>query len=92
MSGTPGTCFYRRLSPDGRMVFGVVAAAFQHATVAEAADHLARSMVEVHPQLAGVAVTHRWGGDVASDPRPASHVGRLRGAWYATGCNGSGWP
>ncbi|MEZ5180832.1 MAG: FAD-binding oxidoreductase [Acidimicrobiales bacterium] len=86
---TRNLLFYWRLSPDGRMVFGG-RRSLQRATVAEAADHLARSMVEVHPQLAGVAVTHRWGGDVAMTLDRLPHVGRLRGAWYATGCNGSG--
>jgi glycine/D-amino acid oxidase-like deaminating enzyme len=86
---TKNLLFYWRLSPDGRMVFGG-RRSLQHATVAEAADYLARSMVEVHPQLAGAAVTHRWGGQVAITLDRLPHVGRLRGAWYATGCNGSG--
>lgn len=86
---TKNLLFYWRLSPDGRMVFGG-RRSLQHATVADAADYLARSMVEVHPQLAGVAVTHRWGGQVAITLDRLPHVGRLRGAWYATGCNGSG--
>ncbi len=86
---TRNLLFYWRLSPDGRMVFGG-RRSLQHATVAEAADYLARSMVEVHPQLAGVGVTHRWGGEVAMTLDRLPHVGRLRGAWYATGCNGSG--
>jgi glycine/D-amino acid oxidase-like deaminating enzyme len=81
--------FYWRLSPDGRMVFGG-RRSLQHATVADAADYLTRSMREVHPQLADVAVTHRWGGNVAVTLDRMPHVGRLRGAWYATGCNGSG--
>lgn len=86
---TRNLLFYWRLSPDGRMVFGG-RRSLQHATVADATEYLARSMVEVHPQLAGAAVTHRWGGNVAITLDRLPHVGRLRGAWYATGCNGSG--
>jgi glycine/D-amino acid oxidase-like deaminating enzyme len=86
---TKNLLFYWRLSPDGRMVFGG-RRSLQHATVADAADHLVRSMREVHPQLADVAVTHRWGGNVAVTLDRMPHVGRMRGAWYATGCNGSG--
>ena len=32
----------------------------------------------------------RWGGNVAITLDRMPHVGRLRGAWYATGCNGAG--
>ena len=35
-------------------------------------------------------MTHRWGGNVAVTLDRMPHVGRVRGAWYATGCNGSG--
>lgn len=86
---TKNLLFYWRISPDGRMVFGG-RRSLQHATVAEAADYLARSMVAVHPQLAGTAITHRWGGKVAITLDRLPHVGRFGGAWYATGCNGSG--
>ena len=47
-------------------------------------------MVAVHPQLAGVAVARAWGGDVAITLDRLPHAGRIDGAWYATGCNGSG--
>ena len=86
---TKNLLFYWRLSPDGRMVFGG-RRSLQHATVADAADYLVRSMHEVHPQLRDAAVTHRWGGNVAVTLDRMPHVGTLRGAWYATGCNGSG--
>lgn len=86
---TKNLLFYWRLSPDGRMVFGG-RRSLQHATVADAADYLTRSMREVHPQLRDVAVTHRWGGNVAVTLDRMPHVGKVRGAWYATGCNGSG--
>ncbi len=86
---TKNLLFYWRLSPDNRMLFGG-RRSLSHASVADAADYLADSMRRIHPQLADVAVTHRWGGNVAVTLDRMPHVGRLRGAWYATGCNGSG--
>jgi len=86
---TKNLLFYWRLSPDGRLLFGG-RRSLSHATVPEAAEYLATSMRRIHPQLADVAVTHRWGGHVAITLDRLPHVGRLRGAWYATGCNGSG--
>ena len=86
---TKNLLFYWRLSPDNRMLFGG-RRSLSHASVADAADYLAASMRRIHPQLADVAVTHRWGGNVAVTLDRMPHVGRLRGAWYATGCNGSG--
>jgi glycine/D-amino acid oxidase-like deaminating enzyme len=86
---TKNLLFYWRLSPDGRMVFGG-RRSLHHATVADAAAYLEASMRRIHPQLHDVAVTHRWGGNVAITLDRMPHVGRVRGAWYATGCNGSG--
>ncbi|MFN8018601.1 MAG: FAD-binding oxidoreductase [Acidimicrobiales bacterium] len=86
---TKNLLFYWRLSPDGRMVFGG-RRSLSHASVDEAAAYLTGSMRRIHPQLADVAVTHRWGGSVAITLDRMPHVGRVRGAWYATGCNGSG--
>jgi glycine/D-amino acid oxidase-like deaminating enzyme len=81
--------WYWRLDPDGRMVFGgrkrLGAVALD-----EARDFLARAMVEVHPQLAGVPVERAWGGSVALTLDRLPHCGRIDGLWYATGCNGSG--
>ncbi len=86
---TKNLLFYWRLSPDGRLLFGG-RRSLSHATVADAAAYLTDSMRRIHPQLAEVAVTHQWGGNVAVTLDRMPHVGRLRGAWYATGCNGSG--
>jgi glycine/D-amino acid oxidase-like deaminating enzyme len=47
-------------------------------------------MAEVHPELGGVPITHAWGGRVAFTFDRMPHVGRVGGAWYATGCCGSG--
>jgi len=80
---------YWRLSPDGRMVFGG-RRNMDPSDVADARDFLYDSMVAFHPQLAGVGVRYAWGGNVAMTLDRLPHVGQLDGAWYATGCNGSG--
>lgn len=80
---------YWRLSPDGRMVFGG-RRNMDPSDVTDARDFLYDSMVAFHPQLAGVGVRYAWGGNVAMTLDRLPHVGQLDGAWYATGCNGSG--
>ena len=52
-----------------------------------ARDFLYESLVRVHPQLAGVAVTHAWGGNVAITFDRMPQVGVLDGVHYATGCD-----
>ena len=81
--------FYWRLTPDGRVVFGG-RRSLARSSLAQAREFLYASMVAVHPQLAGVAVARAWGGDVAVTLDRLPHVGRIDGAWYATGCNGGG--
>ena len=83
--------FYWRLTPDGRVVFGG-RRSLAKSSLAQAREFLYASMVAVHPQLAGVAVARAWGGDVAVTLDRLPHVGRIDGAWYATGCNGGGVP
>ena len=56
----------------------------------QARDYLYRSMLAVHPQLAGIPIDRAWGGHVAITIDRLPHCGRLDGLWYATGCNGSG--
>lgn len=80
---------YWRLDPDGRMVFGG-RERLSRTTPAEARDTLHRRLAAVHPQLAGEPVRWSWGGEVALTADRLPHCGRSEGAWYATGCNGSG--
>jgi glycine/D-amino acid oxidase-like deaminating enzyme len=81
--------FYWRLTPDRRVLFGG-RRSLARSSLAQAREFLYASMVAVHPQLAGVAVARAWGGDVAITFDRLPHAGRIDGAWYATGCNGSG--
>ena len=91
---TKNFLFYWRLSPDGRVLFGG-RRSLARTSVAQARDFLYESMIRVHPQLAGTAVEHAWGGHVAVTLDRLPHFGRVptgdaTGAIYATGCNGSG--
>ena len=81
--------WYWRLDDAGRMVFGG-RKRLGAVSLDEARDHLYRSMVEVHPQLAGTPLERAWGGQVALTLDRLPHCGRIEGLWYATGCNGSG--
>ncbi|HEU5150367.1 MAG TPA: FAD-binding oxidoreductase [Iamia sp.] len=80
---------YWRLDADGRMVFGG-RRSLGPTTVAEAREVLRARMVHVHPQLADARIERAWGGDVAITRDRLPHCGRMDGAWYAAGCNGSG--
>ncbi|MEP6688929.1 MAG: FAD-binding oxidoreductase [Gemmatimonadales bacterium] len=89
LSDTKNLLYYFRLSPDGRMVFGG-RAAFTPTPVARSAEILARGMVEVFPELAGVPVEYAWGGQVAFTVDQMPHAGRLDGVHYALGYGGHG--
>ncbi len=86
---TKNFLFYWRLTADGRMVFGG-RRSLSPVSVATARDFLYESMVRVHPVLAGVPVTHAWGGQVAITFDRMPQAGVIDGVHYATGCNGSG--
>ena len=52
-------------------------------------------MVRIHPQLREAALEFAWGGNVAITLDRLPHFGKVpkgpaAGAWFATGCNGSG--
>jgi glycine/D-amino acid oxidase-like deaminating enzyme len=81
--------FYWRLTPDRRLLFGG-RRSLAPSTIPQARDFLYGSMLRVHPQLAGTRIDRAWGGNVAVTLDRLPHVGRFGGAWYVTGCNGSG--
>ena len=52
-------------------------------------------MVRLHPQLRDARLEFAWGGNVAVTLDRLPHFGQVppgsaSGAWFATGCNGSG--
>lgn len=89
MVDTKNLLFYWRLTPDGRMAFGG-RRSLEPTELATARDYLYDAMLAIHPQLAGVAVEYAWTGHVAMTLDRLPHVGTSGGAWYATGCNGTG--
>ncbi len=89
MVDTKNLLFYWRLIADGRMLFGG-RNRLDPVDVPTARDYLYEQMVRIHPQLRGVAVDYAWTGYVAMTMDRLPHVGTVQGAWYATGCNGTG--
>ena len=89
MVDTKTLLFYWRLTADGRMVFGG-RNRLDPVDVPVARDFLYDNMVRIHPQLRGVAIDYAWTGFVAMTLDRLPHVGTVDGAWYATGCNGTG--
>jgi len=94
MVDTKNFLFYWRPSPDGRLLFGG-RRSLAPSTIPRARDFLFDAMLRVHPQLADAAVERAWGGNVAITVDRLPHAGRVprgngAGAWFATGCNGSG--
>ena len=83
---------YWRLSPDGTRVLFGGRTSFASTTLPEARDRLYAVMVDIHPQLAGVAVARAWGGEVGLTFDRLPHVGRdpASGAVYALGYCGTG--
>jgi glycine/D-amino acid oxidase-like deaminating enzyme len=86
---TKNFLFYWRLTPDGRVAFGG-RRSLDPVDIPEARDFLYDAMLRIHPQLTGTAVEYAWGGSVGLTLDRLPHVGTIDGAWYATGCNGSG--
>ena len=89
LSDTKNLLYYFRRSPDGRLVFGG-RAAFTPTPVARSAEILARGMIEVFPELAGVPIEYAWGGQVGFTVDQMPHAGRLNGVYYALGYGGHG--
>ena len=83
---------YWRLSPDGTRVLFGGRTSFAPTTVEVARDRLYQAMVRIHPQLAGVAVEHAWGGNVALTVDRTPHLGRHPGTGlvHAMGYCGTG--
>lgn len=83
---------YFRLTPDNRLIFGGRArfALSNPASDAKSGAILKARMLELFPQLAGVAIDYCWGGlvDMTADRLP--RAGERDGVFYATGYSGHG--
>lgn len=81
---------YFRLSPDGRLLVGG-RGAFSDRVRPELYAAIERSIGEIYPPLAGIAVEHRWEGMVALTRDGLPRVMRIAdGLWFAGGFNGRG--
>lgn len=83
---------YFRLTPDNRLIFGGRArfALSSPTSDAKSGAILKARMLELFPQLAGVAIDYCWGGlvDMTSDRLP--RAGERDGVFYALGYSGHG--
>ncbi|HEX9890241.1 MAG TPA: FAD-binding oxidoreductase [Nitriliruptorales bacterium] len=80
---------YFRVLADGRLLFGG-RASFREIDDDTAAVRLCRALTEVFPQVAGVAIEHRWSGKVAFTFDQLPHVGTVDGLHHALGYCGHG--
>jgi glycine/D-amino acid oxidase-like deaminating enzyme len=83
---------YFRLTPDNRLIFGGRArfALSSPTSDAKSGAILKARMLELFPQLAGVAIDYCWGGlvDMTADRLP--RAGERDGVFYALGYSGHG--
>ena len=84
--------YYFRVTADRRLLFGGRAefSTPDEKTPARAAAILSRGMIDVFPQLTGVAVDYAWTGNIAFTRDELPHAGRLDGLYYAGGYCGHG--
>lgn len=81
---------YFRLSPDDRLLFGG-GESYGYRFPADIAATVRKPMTEIFPQLAGVEITHAWGGTLGITVNRLPHVARLRGnILSASGWSGHG--
>ncbi|MDK9695683.1 MAG: FAD-binding oxidoreductase [Siculibacillus sp.] len=79
---------YWRLSADGRLVFGG-GETYGHRDPKDIAAFVRAHMAKIYPGLAGVEITHAWGGTLAVTMNRMPFFRRLRPGLY-TACGYSG--
>ena len=81
---------YYRPSPDGERIILGGRAALHPIPLEDARQRLRDELVALFPDLASVAISHTWTGNVAMTRSDLPGIGQQDGLWYAVGCNGSG--
>lgn len=91
---------YGQRTADGRLAFGGRGAPYHFGSAIDPSydvhgrvhTEIIRVLVELFPQLADVAITHRWGGALGAprDWRPSVSIDRSRGLAWAGGYVGDG--
>ncbi|WP_420404295.1 NAD(P)/FAD-dependent oxidoreductase [Nisaea sp.] len=91
MFGESGRIFmwYRPTSDGRRFIFGGRMGR-RGCSAEERAAATKKAIVRVFPQLAEIAISHAWSGEVAYTPDHAPHLGFEDGVWLAGGYCGSG--
>lgn len=84
--------YYRRLgSADGGRILWGGRISIREREPARIAALLKRDLLKVYPQLAGVAISHAWGGLMSYARHQMPQIGRLApGLWYAQAFGGHG--
>ena len=81
---------YFRRTRDNRLLFGG-REAYGRATPGDIRATISRQIADVYPQIAGVELTHAWGGNVAITMPRRPYVRELSpGLWTAGGFSGHG--
>jgi len=81
---------YYRLSHDDRLLFGG-GESYGWRFPADIATKVRAAMVQIYPQLAGIEITHAWGGTLGITPNRMPHFARLSGnVLSASGYSGHG--
>lgn len=81
---------YMRRTHDDRILLGGRRSLHTGLDLAESAADLRRALVRFWPELAGVSISHVWGGKLGIPFDLTPHIGRVEGAWYALGYAGHG--
>ncbi len=83
---------YFRLSADNRLLFGGRAEykVSTPETTRRSVAILRRSMIEIFPELANVAIEYSWSGNVCFTPDFLPRIGRMNGLHYALAYAGHG--
>ena len=81
---------YLRRTPDDRLLLGGRQDLRTGLDPAHSAANLRRRIVQFFPELAGIRITHGWGGTIGVTFDLLPHLGQIDGVWYALGYCGHG--
>lgn len=93
---TKNFLYYFRLTKDNRMLFGGRVSFKKlkdkaNGKLSPIYETLRQNMIEVHPELENVGITHCWGGTTAFTMDFLPHIGRLEdGTYFGIGYCGHG--
>lgn len=89
-SDTRKLVYYYRPSPDGKRILFGGRVSLHETDPGISGPKLRAELVHLFPELAGVGISHSWGGFVAYTFDTLAHTGERDGIFYAMGYCGSG--